>query len=129
MKRFKKRFSATTATLLLLLGTTSIAAPSASAASGTITGTVDCFYGNNNVSGVWVDATNGQDGWATLSGSGASKSYRYTLSQTSTYKLRVGCGGTPANWGATMHSPLVNGQNYNWVCSYSISYGFFCATS
>ena len=66
MKRLKKRLSATTATLLLLLGATSIAAPSASAASGTITGTVDCFYGNNNVSGVWVDATNGQDGWAEL---------------------------------------------------------------
>ena len=115
--RFKRQLSVAAAALLMCFGMVTATAPSAFAASGTISGTVDCFYGNNNVSGVWVDATNGTDGWAALSGSGSHKSYSYNLSQSSTYKLYVGCGGTPSAWGGTFNSPTVN-QNYaNWVCS------------
>jgi hypothetical protein len=117
MIRLKKQLAIVAAVLLMCTGTLGLGVSSASAASGMITGTIDCFYGNNNVSGVWVNATNGADGWATLSGSGSHKSYSYTLSQSSTYALHVGCGGDPSDWGGTFYSPTVNGQSYNWVCS------------
>ena len=117
MVRFRKQLSTAAAVLLMSLGMTGVATPNASAASGTITGTIDCFYGNNNVSGVWVNATSGNDGFASLSGTGSHKSYSYNLSQSSSYVLNVGCGGTPAVWGNTFYSPQVNGQSYSWVCS------------
>ena len=67
--RLKRRFmtagASVAAALLMFFGTAIIAAPSASAASGTISGNVQCFYGNNQVVGIWVDAENGTDGWAT----------------------------------------------------------------
>ena len=116
--------------LLVCLGLAFVAAPSASAASGTITGDVQCFYGNNHVDGVWVDASSGTDGFASLSDDGyGGKYYSYHLSQSSNYTLHVGCGNTSQSWGATFYTPTVSGQSYNWVCSYSISYGHFCAMS
>jgi len=126
-RMMRKRLALIAAFLLVWLGVTCVTVPTASAASGTISGTIDCFYGNNDLVGVWVNATSGADDWATISGDG--RSYSYTLSQTSTYKLHVGCSGTPSNWGATMYTPVVNGQYYNWVCSYSTSMGFYCAAS
>ncbi len=125
----KQRLAAAAFALLTFVGITLIAAPSAYAASGTISGTVECFYGNNAEVGVWVNASSGTDGWATKSPNGTGISYSYTLSQSSSYRLHVGCGGTPQNWGATMYTPWVNGQTYDWVCSYSPSFGFFCAES
>lgn len=130
MTRVKKQLSAVAAVLLMCIGVVGLTAPSASAASGTISGTVQCFYGNNAEVGVWVNASSGRDGWATIWPDGnGGMNYSYTLSQASTYRLHVGCSGTPQNWGATMYSPWVNGQYYDWVCSYSTSMGFFCAMS
>lgn len=132
--RLKRRFmtagASVAAALLMFFGTAIIAAPSASAASGTISGNVQCFYGNNQVVGIWVDAENGTDGWATRWSDGmGGNNYSYTLSQSSNYTLHVGCSGTPSSWGSSMRTPKVSGNYYNWVCSYSISYGYFCAMS
>ena len=108
----------------------SLLGSSVSAASGTITGNIQCFYGNNQVVGVLVDAASGADGFASLTNDGmGGKNYSYTLSTPSNYKLYVGCSGTPSSWGSSMQSPWVSGNSYNWVCSYSSSYGFFCAMS
>lgn len=130
IKKVKRQLSMLGVVLLTTFGMAFAAAPSASAASGTISGSVQCFYGNNAVVGVWVDATSGKDGWASISNNGyGGKNYSYTLSQGSTYKLHVGCSGTPSNWGATMKTPVVNGNYYDWVCSYTTSMGYFCAMS
>ena len=126
----KRQVAMFAAALLMLFGVAVAASPSASAATGTISGSVQCFYGNNNVVGVWVDATNGKDGWASISNNGyGDKNYSYKLSQGSTYKLHVGCSGTPSNWGSTMKTPVVNGNSYDWVCSYTTARGYFCAMS
>lgn len=130
IERVRKQLAVAAVALLMCLGTATIAAPSASAASGTISGTVQCFYGNNAEVGVWVNANSGTDGWASMWPDGnGGMNYSYNLSQSSNYTLHVGCSGTPGSWGATMYTSNVGGQYYNWVCSYSISYGYFCATS
>lgn len=130
MKMPRRLLTALAALLLGVVMTVGVPPTNAYAASGTITGSVDCFYGNGQEVGVWVNATNGTDGWATLTpGSYGETYYSYTLSQSSTYTLHVGCSGTPQNWGATMYTPVVNGNHYTWVCSYTPSMGFFCAMS
>lgn len=130
MTRVKKQLSVAATVLLMCFSVVAFTAPSASAASGTISGDVQCFYGNNAVVGLWVDAFSGTDGFASLSpdGNGGMR-YSYTLSQSSTYQLHVGCSGTSSSWGSSMQTPYVNGQYYDWVCSYTISQGYFCAMS
>ncbi len=130
MKRARRQLTVALAAVLMCFGLVSVTAPSASAASGTISGTVQCFYGNNAEVGVWVNTNNGVDGWASLSDDGnGGKNYSYTLSQPDWYTLHVGCSGTPSSWGATMYTPTVNGNYYNWVCTYSVSLGYRCAMS
>lgn len=126
-KRVRRLLGAAAAALLLSFGMVFVATPSASAASGTISGDVQCFFGDNFVAGIWVDADYGTDGWATTSSDGmGGKYYSYHLSNPSGYILHVGCG---TNWVATMYTPHVDDSYYDWVCSYSTSYGFYCAES
>ena len=129
-KKVRRQLAMAGVALLAVFGMAFVAVPSASAASGTISGNVQCFYGNNQVVGIWVDAENGTDGWATRWSDGmGGNNYSYTLSQSSKYTLHVGCSGTPSSWGSSMTTPKVNGNYYNWVCSYTTSMGFFCAMS
>ena len=130
IKTVRRQLAMAGVALLAVFGMAFVAVPSASAASGTISGNVQCFYGNNQVVGIWVDAENGTDGWATRWSDGmGGNNYSYTLSQSSKYTLHVGCSGTPSSWGSSMTTPKVNGNYYNWVCSYTTSMGFFCAMS
>src|SRR5690606_20258506 len=106
---------------------------SASAASGTISGTVTCFWDNNAEVGVWVNATYGTDGWASWSPNGnGGINYSYNLSQASSYTLTIGCGGTPSAWNKpfrTYPDTTVNGQYYDWVCSFQSGLGYICMES
>ncbi len=130
VKRMRRQLAMAGVALLAVFGMAFMAVPSASAASGTISGNIQCFYGNNQVVGVWVDAENGTDGFASLTSDGmGGKNYSYTLSQTSKYTLHVGCSGTSSSWGSSMTSPKVNGNYYNWVCSYSYTMWYYCALS
>lgn len=125
VKTVKQRFAMFAVALMALFGATLVAAPSASAASGTISGSIQCGYGNNQVVGVWVDAASGTDGWATTWNNGlGGKNYSYNLSQSSSYTLHVGCGGTPQNWGSSMTAGPVSGQYYDWVCTYGAATGW-----
>ena len=118
IKKVRRQLAMAGVALLAVFGMAFVAVPSASAASGTISGNVQCFYGNNQVVGIWVDAENGTDGWATRWSDGmGGNNYSYTLSQnTSSYFINVGCGGTPASWGATFRSPTLTGSYYNLYC-------------
>lgn len=108
VKRMRRQLAMAGVALLAVFGMAFVAVPSASAASGTISGNIQCFYGNNQVVGVWVDAENGTDGFASLTSDGmGGKNYSYTLSQTSKYTLHVGCSGTSSSWGSSMTSPKV----------------------
>lgn len=130
IRKMRRQLAMASVALLMMLGMATVAAPSASAASGTITGNVQCFYGNNHVDGIWVAVNSGTSGFASMTPDGyGGVNYSYTLSQSSNYTLHVGCGNTSQNWGATMYTPNVSGNYYNWVCSYSTSYGYFCAMS
>jgi hypothetical protein len=115
MMGFKKRLSALFAGLLLLAGASVLSAPAASAA---VSGTVTCFYGNNAEVGIWVNAGS-KSGWASRSPNGSGGvNYSYgAISAGTTYRLHVGCGGTPQNWGTTFYTPWVTGGYYDWVCT------------
>ena len=130
----KKRVAAVAVALLVLVGGPLVAPQGAWAASGTISGTVDCTYGNNAEVGVWVNAASGTDNfasWHTNSNGGID--YSYTLSQASSYDLHIGCGGTTSSWGITMYTypdRFVNGQYYDWVCGWQGSgVGYACVAS
>jgi hypothetical protein len=118
MNKVQRRLTTAMLSLLLALGMTFMVAPNAQAVSGTISGTVECVYGNNTVNGIHIDVAQGKDGFASWTKTGpASASYSYTLSQnTSSYFINVGCGGSPSNWGATFTSPNVSGSYYNLYC-------------
>lgn len=128
-KGFRVTFAHYLMVALLALGMMVVpTAPKASAASGQISGSVRCLYGNNVEVGIWVNVSSGQDGWATMYTNGTSgKSYYYNMSQSSSYRLHVGCSGTPQNWGSVMYTPWVNGQAYSWICAYSTQLGYYCS--
>lgn len=117
------------ASLLVAAGFTVGVAPSATAVSGTITGTVYCAFGNNTVNGIHVDVATGADGFASWTSTGpTTASYSYTLSQsTSTYFVNVGCGGSPAAWGGSFTSPLLTASSYDLYCTV-VGGGKRCAT-
>jgi hypothetical protein len=119
-----KSWLASLASGLLLLGSVSLL--NAPAASAAVSGSVDCTYGNNAEVGVWVSA-GAQSGWATLRANayGGADYYYGSLSSSTTYRLQVGCGGTPQNWGITFYTPYVSGGPYDWVCTT----GYNCALS
>ena len=121
----RRRFTASVIAFLAIVGSMFVTPSTASAASGTITGSIQCAWGNNQVVGVWVDATNGKDGWASTWDNGyGGRDYSYNLSQSSSYTLHVGCGGTSQSWGSSMKAGPVNGQHYYWYCTYAASTGF-----
>jgi len=111
----KSRLAAAVGTCLLVAGLgTALAAP----AEASISGSVDCTYGNNAEVGVWVEAGS-RSGWASLTSNGYGGAYYSygAISAGTTYRLHVGCGGTPQQWGITFYTPYVSGGYYDWVCT------------
>ncbi len=104
----------------LLLGLSALAVPAASA-STSVSGSLTCVSGNF-LEGVWVDATSGSDGWAatTILSDGHSKSWSYTLTAGSTYKLDVGCGGSQQHWAVSLNTATLSG-NHNQMLCYDVS--------
>ena len=118
MSKVRRRTTAALLSVLVALGMTFVVTPSAQAVSGTITGTVQCVYANNTVNGIHVNVATGTDGFASWASTGPnSATYSYTLSQnTSSYFVNVGCGGSPASWGATFKSPTLTARHYDLYC-------------
>lgn len=75
---------------------------------------VECVYGTGNINSVTVEVQSGINGDAILSGNGSSESFRYYLSEDSSYKLDFECGGgsqqpSPDSWLTT--------DNYTFTCT------------
>lgn len=94
---------------LVALALSSLLARPAAAAS-TIGGTVMCA-GSTPVVGVWIDQSSGTDGWAQRWSTGAAheNAWRYYNSNGGSYRVVVGCGGTPQYWGSSNRSNFVSG--------------------
>lgn len=91
--RFRRSVGIACATVALALTTFGLGASTAGAANA---GTVMCVNGAKVV-GVWVQVNGGRSGWATRSGAGYSQRWSYNT-QGKSYRLDVGCGGTPSKW-------------------------------
>ncbi len=117
----RKKLAGLFAALCLTLGLSAAVAPSASA-SVTVSGSLTCVSGAF-LEGVWVDATSGSDGWAstTILSDGHSKSWTFTLTAGTTYKLDVGCGGSQQNWAVSLHTGTLSG-NHNFMLCYDTPY-------
>lgn len=81
-----------------------------------ISGTISCVSGSS-VEGVWVQASQGSgySPWQGI-GNGSTSRYWYTLPSTESFSLHVGCGGTTAQWGLSLSTPLVPGPVANFTC-------------
>jgi hypothetical protein len=113
----KRRVFSMLAALALALGGLFIGT-SASPALAAGSGDVQCVYGNNAVVGVWVEVSGGTSGWATRwsDGNGGNFYSYYEIDNGKTYRVHVGCSGTPQNWGITFYSPWVTGYR-DWICT------------
>lgn len=92
-----------------------------------VSGNVYCFVGNPlDVMGIWVEVPSGTSGWAARGDNGNGGDwYSYgAVSAGTTYKLHVGCGGTPSNWQYNIKTPWLTGGYYNFACT--LQYG--CAS-
>jgi len=112
----RKRLTAIAVGLLIMAGG---AFATAAPASASVSGDIQCFYGNDAVVGAWVEVPGGTSGWASLSPDGyGGANYSYgAVSAGTTYRLHVGCGGTPQSWGTTFYTPYVTGGYYDWICT------------
>lgn len=90
-------------------------------ASAANSGTATCAD-QSTVVGVWVTVSGGTSGWATRSGSGFEQSWRYNT-QGKSYKLTVGCGGTPARWASSTSTPTFSTTWSNVMCFPGWGYG------
>ncbi len=75
------------------------------------------------VVGVWVNVSGGSSGWAWRSGSGFQQRWSYNT-QSRSYSLTVGCGGSPASWQASTSTPYYSTNWSNVSCFPGYSYGF-----
>lgn len=111
------------ALLALVLTMTGLLPASAQAAT-TVSGNVTCVDGRSVV-GVWVDASSGGSGWATRTNiNGSTQRYSYALPNGGSYSVRVGCGGTPANWATSNASGSVSGSSNSFTCYDVPNYGY-----
>jgi transcriptional regulator with XRE-family HTH domain len=65
-----------------------------------ISGKVSCID-NEPVEGIWVDAVDGDHGWAIwykINSNGSEAAFNYALRYGDAYNLNVGCGGSPLHW-------------------------------
>jgi len=83
-----------------------------------VRGTVSCTSGAP-VQGVWLDATNGPQGFVgslnrnRLTGRTV---FDYGTSPVAGYQLRVGCGGTEQEWAVKASTPVVARPVVDFVC-------------
>jgi hypothetical protein len=88
-----------------------------------VSGSVVCLS-ENAVEGIWVSASSGTSGWATLSaasGTESAVSWTYTLSSNTSYYIHVGCGGSPQNWAVNTYSATGTGGKPGLIC-YDVVY-------
>lgn len=105
MFALKKNIGPTMAAAAIAVTGSVVAATPAHAASGTVT------CATSNVVGVWVDVDGGTDGWATRSATSDPRVNNYSYNtQGKRWRVNVGCGGTPSNWGQSISSGWSNIQ-------------------
>lgn len=105
----------TTSLAMVLAGCLTVIAPAATASTAqTVTGRATCINKQAPV-GIWVDAQSSKDGWATMTGPNPSTGwarvkYSFKLDKGGSYRLHVGCGGSPQSWGLTATSGSISGS-------------------
>lgn len=118
----RKWLAAGAAGVSVTAGSVLAAAPVHAAAPVTVAGTIGCINSASPV-GVWIEAESSTSGWATkkvpITLGGHSKvDYSFTLDKGGRYKVHVGCGGTPQDWGTVLKSTTwVSGTKNNFVCN------------
>lgn len=117
-QRFGRWTAAAMALATVSTGILAIDARPASAANG---GRVMCAN-QAAVVGVWVQVSGGVSGWAGRSGSGYEQGWSYNT-QGRSYKLTVGCGGTPARWASSSSTPSYSTTWSNVTCYPGWVYG------
>lgn len=75
------------------------------------------------VVGVWVNVSGGSSGWASRTGSGYQQQWSYNT-QSRSYSLTVGCGGSPARWAASTSTPHYSTGWSSVTCFPGWAYGF-----
>lgn len=103
---------------MAVLGLTSALAAAPAGASTGVSGSVSCVSGNN-VEGIWVSASSGTSGWATMNVPGNTSSYvswHYTLTSGNSYFVHVGCGGSTNNWAVNTYSGTKSGNSNGLLC-------------
>jgi hypothetical protein len=112
--RWRRWISSAVASLAVITAI-SADAGTAPAAAFTANGTIYC---NAPVVGVWVYA-GGNSGWATYRPYGDTASYSKNIGWNVTYKLSVGCGGSPSRWATSNYegSNLFEAWPWTVVCS------------
>ncbi|MFJ7326981.1 protein kinase [Streptomyces cyaneofuscatus] len=81
----------------------------------TVRGQVTCISGQAVV-GVWLrsDSVKEFAQWKRVGE--ASAAYWYTLPGPESYHLKVGCGGSPQDWGRSLRSAVVSGTQNSFTC-------------
>lgn len=116
--RQRKIQASLTALVLALLGIIFVPSP-AIAGNTYVHGNIFCT--TKNVEGVWIVADNDADsGWATITPSGdqsqtVSWSY-YGLWNGESYRVHVGCGGSPQVWEVPTESKVDSYGAHNFNC-------------
>lgn len=93
-------------------------------ASTIVGGSLTCLSGLP-VEGVWIDASSGSDGWASMNVPGntsSTVSWHYTLTSGNTYYIHSGCGGTTQHWTTLVYSNQRTGNSGGLLC-YDYTYG------
>lgn len=97
-----------------------IAAPANASIGGTVT--CDAYSTSYPVVGVWIDSSNNaHDGWASWTAvPGQPWTASYSKGDVSeSYKVHVGCGGTPSSWNQTAYSQTWLTGYQNFICHVS----------
>ena len=110
----KERVLAITATLATTAGLTAavVAAAPPAFASKLVSGSALCVDGRN-VEGVFVHANSGGGGWGIMNVPGNTSSlvnWHYTIPNSGSYYLDVGCGGSTSNWATDNYSANYSGN-------------------
>jgi hypothetical protein len=80
-----------------------------------VTGQVNCDSGAP-VEGFWIQSANAS-GWASWQdAAGTNADYWYSLPAAQSYKMSVGCGGSPQSWAVATYTPSVSGTHNSFHC-------------
>ena len=115
MKRWMKALVA--ASILSVSGLGAVSSGVATASNGT----VNCMNGSTVV-GMWVQVSGGTSGWAARSGSGSAQNWSFNT-QGKSYRVHVGCGGTPQAWASNVKSVYSATASRSFTCWPPGAYG------